>query len=146
MIGAGILLLAASTGRVLLIKRSGEVRNPHTWSVPGGLVEPGESVDSAARRETAEEVGFDGPYIETLYLYTYFKGRFEFTTFLGIIEDEFTPELNWESEDWCWCRPSFTDLPMPLHRGAFELFQHRTDVLQMIASQGVKGERWLRRS
>lgn len=138
MLGAGILLLAISTGRVLLIKRSGEVRNPHTWSVPGGLVERGEKVETAALRETAEEVGFEGPYTDFLYLYTHFKGRFEFVTFLGIIEEEFVPHLNWESEDWCWCKPDFMELPYPLHRGVFELFQDRADVPKSISSRGGK--------
>jgi 8-oxo-dGTP diphosphatase len=56
------VLLAASAvvtdaeGRVLLVERS---RDPQRgrWSVPGGRVEPGESLEEAAVRETLEETG-----------------------------------------------------------------------------------------
>lgn len=45
-------------GRVLLVKR----RNPPNegrWAIPGGLVELGESVQSATIREIKEETGLD---------------------------------------------------------------------------------------
>jgi 8-oxo-dGTP diphosphatase len=56
------IVLAASAvvtdaeGRVLLVERS---RDPQRgrWSVPGGRVEPGESLEEAAVRETLEETG-----------------------------------------------------------------------------------------
>jgi ADP-ribose pyrophosphatase YjhB (NUDIX family) len=41
--------------RILLMKRSD---NRH-WGLPGGYVEPGESVQTAARREVREETGFE---------------------------------------------------------------------------------------
>jgi ADP-ribose pyrophosphatase YjhB (NUDIX family) len=41
--------------RILLMKRSD---NEH-WGLPGGYVEPGESVRSAARREVVEETGVE---------------------------------------------------------------------------------------
>jgi 8-oxo-dGTP diphosphatase len=56
------IVLAASAvvtdaaARVLLVERS---RDPQRgrWSVPGGRVEPGESLEEAAVRETLEETG-----------------------------------------------------------------------------------------
>lgn len=42
-------------GRILLIRRTDNNR----WSIPGGGVEPGESVSQAAAREVKEETGID---------------------------------------------------------------------------------------
>ena len=45
-------------GKVLMIKRKFEP-NKGRWSLPGGLVEVGETLEEAARREVREEVGID---------------------------------------------------------------------------------------
>jgi len=47
---------AFSRGRVLLIRR-GAAPNRGRWSFPGGGVDPGETVEEAARREALEETG-----------------------------------------------------------------------------------------
>ncbi len=141
MLISGILILARSTGRVLLVKRSSKVRNPNVWSIPGGLVEYGESIVEGALRETLEEVGFDGPYLDLLYLFTHKKGEAEFTTYLGIVEDEFDPLLNWESSDAGWFDPSFATLPHPLHPGLRSLWIHRSDVIEDIATAVRRGRR-----
>ncbi|RLG72927.1 MAG: NUDIX hydrolase, partial [Methanobacteriota archaeon] len=49
-------IIITHQGKVLLIKR----RNPPfagMWALPGGMVEYGESVEDAARREALEETG-----------------------------------------------------------------------------------------
>lgn len=43
-------------GRLLLVRR-GRPPSMGTWSVPGGRVEPGETVAAAVAREVAEETG-----------------------------------------------------------------------------------------
>lgn len=43
-------------GRVLLVRR-GRPPNQSAWSVPGGRIEPGETVVAAVVREAAEETG-----------------------------------------------------------------------------------------
>jgi len=47
-----------AAGRLLVIQRG---HDPHrgTWSLPGGRVEPGESVEEAVVREVREETGLD---------------------------------------------------------------------------------------
>jgi len=54
-------------GKALIIKRAHEPRKGE-WSLPGGLLELGESLQDAARREIKEETSLDievGPVIET---------------------------------------------------------------------------------
>jgi 8-oxo-dGTP diphosphatase len=49
--------------RVLLVKRGGTTL-PGKWSIPGGLLELGETTRAAVRREVAEECGLDVEPIE----------------------------------------------------------------------------------
>jgi ADP-ribose pyrophosphatase YjhB (NUDIX family) len=53
-VGVGVIVL--HQGRVLLIRR-GRAPALGLWSVPGGLVDLGETTVEAARREVAEECG-----------------------------------------------------------------------------------------
>jgi ADP-ribose pyrophosphatase YjhB (NUDIX family) len=56
LVGVGALVIDAD--RVLLVQRD---RPPGLgkWSIPGGLVHVGESIEAAVRREVAEECGLD---------------------------------------------------------------------------------------
>ncbi len=54
-------------GRALIVKRAHQPRKGE-WSLPGGLLELGEALQDAARREIKEETSLDvvvGPIIET---------------------------------------------------------------------------------
>lgn len=55
-VGVGAIVL--HEGRVLLVRR-GRAPALGLWSVPGGLVELGETTVDAARREVEEETGLD---------------------------------------------------------------------------------------
>ncbi|NND49222.1 MAG: NUDIX hydrolase [Rhizobiales bacterium] len=52
----GVSAFIARPGAVLLVKRA---KPPLQWSLPGGLVELGETLHQAARREVREETGLD---------------------------------------------------------------------------------------
>ena len=55
-VGVGAVILDGE--RVLLIQRGGTTL-PGKWSIPGGLVELGETTRDAVRREIAEECGLE---------------------------------------------------------------------------------------
>ncbi|MBE1876608.1 NUDIX hydrolase [Myceligenerans pegani] len=66
------------SGRVLLIHRT----DNDLWSIPGGAMEPGESVRQAAVRETREETGYDvdvtglvGVYTDPRHVIAYSDGE-----------------------------------------------------------------------
>ena len=56
LVGVGALIY--DRDRVLMAERGGEPLKGW-WSIPGGLVEAGESLDAAVRREIREETGLE---------------------------------------------------------------------------------------
>lgn len=65
VVGVGAVVIR--DGTALLIKRGHDPRKGE-WSLPGGIVELGESLFDALRREVREETGLEvtvGPHIET---------------------------------------------------------------------------------
>jgi len=111
LVGVGALIHDRE-GRVLLIKRRFEP-NKGRWSLPGGLLETGETLLEAGRREVKEEVGVE---IEVEELFqvseeivrdTEGKARFHFVLvdFLATVDPEdATIILNAESESFIWAK------------------------------------------
>ncbi|HEX68770.1 MAG TPA: NUDIX domain-containing protein [Candidatus Bathyarchaeota archaeon] len=56
MVGVGAIIV--QDGKILIVRRSSEP-GKGKWSVPGGLVELGETVEQAVVREVREECGLD---------------------------------------------------------------------------------------
>ncbi len=55
---AGVGVIIFNEGKVLIIKRAFDP-SKNKWSIPGGVVELGEKVRDAARREVREELGLE---------------------------------------------------------------------------------------
>ena len=55
---AAKVIIKNPEGRILTVRRSKTApRRPLTWDFPGGLIEPGETMEEAVTREALEEAG-----------------------------------------------------------------------------------------
>jgi 8-oxo-dGTP diphosphatase len=54
-------------GGIVLVRRKNP---PHGWALPGGFVDEGERVATAARREAKEETGLDVELVDLLGVYS----------------------------------------------------------------------------
>jgi 8-oxo-dGTP pyrophosphatase MutT (NUDIX family) len=55
-----VLVIATDDDSVILVRQYRPATDRFYLALPGGYIEPGESEESAARRELKEETGFDG--------------------------------------------------------------------------------------
>lgn len=116
MVGAAILVVDEQR-RLLMLKRS----DSGCWGLPGGATEPGEMVESAAKRETREEAGlqigemtlfnvFSGP---ELY-YKYPNGDEVYNITIVYLSNDWHGEvaLNHEHTEWDWF--AINDIPQDI--------------------------------
>ncbi len=71
-----VVIFTLDGGRlqVLLVRRSAEPFKG-SWSLPGGLLAPGESLDQAAVRKLDDETGLSDVFLEQLYTFCDLDGR-----------------------------------------------------------------------
>ena len=111
--GAGIAFTTPQ-GETLFLKRGAGSDHEGMWCLPGGGIEPGETPEQAAMRESREEIGAL-PYGERLrFAETHHEGV-HFTTFHQPITHRFTPKLNHEHTEHQWAGTG--QVPEPLHPG-----------------------------
>jgi 8-oxo-dGTP diphosphatase len=116
LVGVGALIHDRE-GRILLIKRRFEP-NKGRWSLPGGLLETGETLMEAARREVREELGVEIE-VEELFQVSeeIIRDREAKTRFHYVLVDYLATlqpagariTLNEESESFKWFRPLEVD-------------------------------------
>jgi 8-oxo-dGTP pyrophosphatase MutT (NUDIX family) len=120
--GVGMLFYAQDTNRHLFLLRND--RRQHTWGLPGGKVDRGESLRQALDRECREEIQFCTSEIKIFPLeqFTSDDCKFTYHTFFGIVPYEFKPTLNREHIGYCWIESD--TYPKPLHRGLFNTLNY----------------------
>ncbi len=122
---AGVLLICKKTGRVLLFHRSEDVYEPETWGIISGKIDEDENPKDAILRELIEETKLSEEDANRIILkpsYVYKKGSFTFYNYLGFVENEFAPTLNWENTNYKWC--DIGEYPNPLHFGVLKLLEN----------------------
>lgn len=125
-LGAGVLPISLNTGRILVAYRGSEVYEPNTWAVWGGKVEDYEHMEEAVRRELCEETGYCDD-MELIKIYIYSEKNFTYHNYIGLINDEFIPELNWENEYYKWVNINELLELEPKHFGLEILIKDRLD-------------------
>lgn len=92
-------------------------KHPGAWGLPGGKMEPGETIIQAIQRECREELGTMPEYLKLVPLekFTTVDHGFAYHTFFCSVSEEFTPTLNDEHLGWAWINSG--TWPRPMHPG-----------------------------
>jgi 8-oxo-dGTP pyrophosphatase MutT (NUDIX family) len=113
--GAGCLFQALNSGRICIAHRSNYVEQPGTWGTWGGAIDKDETPDQAVMREVEEEAGYNGKLkLIPLYVFKHSSG-FTYYNYLALVDKEFTPKLDWETQGYRWA--VFGEWPTPMHPG-----------------------------
>lgn len=132
----GIWFYSIKTERHLYLMRS-DKKYSGQWALPGGKIEPNETLFDAITRECTEEMGSMPEYIKLIPVekFTATGNYFSFHTFFCLINDEFIPELNHEHIGYAWINKG--TIPKPLHPGFWNTLKiqdihNKIDVLTKI--------------
>ncbi|WP_339149234.1 MULTISPECIES: NUDIX hydrolase [unclassified Sutcliffiella] len=123
---AYVLLLDEISGKILIVKNTGPKGSYYT--LPGGAVEPGETLQLAAVREVKEETGLD---VEVNGILTVMEAFFEvkghhaiFFVFKGeVIGGEIEINMPEEIEEVVWMDVEEAEKYLSFSEGVKELFQ-----------------------
>ena len=129
IICSGALVYARSTKRFLLLYRT-QGRAKDVWGLVGGTNEEAETPWEGLRREIFEEIG-EIDIIKTVPLETFISNdsKFQFHTYLCVVDKEFIPALNGEHSGYAWI--TFKSWPKPLHNGLKNTLSNKVNVTKL---------------
>lgn len=117
-VAAGVLY-TDTHGNHLLAKRGDAARDyPGCWSIPGGMIEPGELPEAAAIREFAEETGQTITVEQLVHL-----GDIDRFAVYHVVADRFVPAGDGENSEFAWVNND-SPIPDPLHPGVAAILAH----------------------
>jgi len=121
---SGCILLSENTKRILLQLRKPDRKNKNYWGFWGGKQEGQELPVQTIERELEEELGFLPDITKFIPIHKMVSNdeSFEYDTFLATVPQEFTPNINGESEGYAWV--NYDRYPVPLHPGAKIVLQN----------------------
>jgi len=130
IIGSGALFYALNTKRFLFLHRANG-KTAGTWGLVGGGTENGETPFEGLKREISEEVGNVPEFIKTIPLETFVSNdsKFNFHTYLIVLNEEFLPILNNEHDGYAWV--TFGKWPKTLHQGLRNTLQNKTNLSKL---------------
>lgn len=129
---AGAIFMSKKTKRVLLNFRSQAVSKSSTFGFWGGKIEHGEEILEGLTREIKEEVGFVPKHDELIPLDVYCSpdGFFQYYSFVIMVDREFIPRINHESDGYLWC--NLSKFPKQLHSGARFILENPSYITNLL--------------
>ena len=130
-IAAGVFFYSKSTSRYLFLLRT-DAKNPGNWGIPGGKINPDETLLDGLARECEEEIKFFPHGAKMIPIQKFVNHSFTYHTFFCQIDNEFIPTLNDEQCGYAWVGEG--QYPKPLHPGLFstvnfDVVQHKLNSL-----------------
>ncbi len=130
-VGFGIMILD-SKNKVLLGKRhdnpekaDSELHGEGTWTMPGGKLDFGETLEAGAKREVLEETGITLNKIDIICINQDIIETAHFIT-IGLFSDSFSGEPRVMEPDeitqWQWF--DLNDLPSPIYFPSAKIFEN----------------------
>lgn len=126
---SGALFYTLDTHRFLFLHRT-KGKQSNLWGLVGGTNEGKETPWESLKREISEEIG-TVTIKKTIPLETFVSNdsKFQFHTYLCLVNEEFIPKLNDEHDGYAWV--SFTKWPKPLHHGLRNTLTNKTNQIKL---------------
>lgn len=134
-LGAGIIAIEKTEGRILLGRRGLKGNQPNTWAPFGGTFDEEDQIPkNTAIREFLEETKCKTPFMMGKNpFYICEDNHVKFYSYVGLFNEPFIPELNSENLEFGWFY--FDKLPENLHPGVKEMFDIKNNEMKNIINK-----------